>query len=144
MYFKGLNSPELKHIRNRVKYTVCLTKTSHLLTTINHTSHKTLIPDFNYDTVTSSETTDLIGEYNIITINDNGKLLFQQDNNLITNLNEYSVVDFTTETTDYTYHEFISYNNTTGELTQNIPFTYNDKEYTTNNECYYILEEENE
>ena len=144
MYFKGLNSPELKHIRNRVKYNVYLNKNSHLLTKINHTSHKTLIPDFNYDTVTSSETTDIIGEYNIITINSNGKLFFRQDTNLITNLDDYIVVDFTTETTDYTYHEFISYNKITGEVTPCIPFTYNNREYITNDECYYMLEEANE
>ena len=142
MYFKPLNSPELKLLRNKVKYTVYLNKNSHLLTTINHTSHKTLIPDFNYDTITSSESTDIIGDYNIITLNDNGKLFFKTDENLITNINDYTVIDFTTETTDYTYHEFISYNNQTGELTPNIPFTYNNKTYTTNDECYYILEEE--
>lgn len=140
MYFKPLNSPELKLIRDRVKYTVYLNKNSRLLTVINHTPHKTLIPDFNYDTIESSEPTDIIGDYNIITLNDNGKLFFKTDENLITDPNDYTVIDFTTETSSYTYHEFISYNNKTGELTPNIPFTYNNKRYTTNDECYYILE----
>lgn len=143
MYNLPLNSPELKEIRNRVRYNVTCDKNSELLEVIDHESHKTLIPQFNYDRIESSNQTDVINPLNLITIEDTGYLNFKTDTEeIITDPNDYSTAHYETPESTYTYHLLITYIKTTGEITGNIPFTYQDKKYTSNPDGYYIIKED--
>lgn len=144
MYNLPLNSPELKEMRNRVRYNVTCKKNSELLEVIDHESHKTLIPQFNYDHIESSNVTDVINQHNLITIEDTGYLNFKTDTEeIITDPNDYGTAHYETTESTYTYHLFITYRKATGEITGNIPFTYHDKKYTSNPDGYYIIKEDN-
>lgn len=130
MYFKGLNSPELKALRGIVNYRTNCEKDNPLLEVKDHTTHKTLIPTFNYIECSSSEESDLIGDDYIITPSNDGILFFNYPKNYDIN-NPYSVVFFTGFA--------VSYNTITGEIEPEVEFEYGGELVKTNAEGYYVF-----
>lgn len=142
MYFQSLNSPELKKLRNKVKYSCFIDKSSDLLTQISHTNHKTLIPTFNHDRIKSSESTDKIGDKYIITISNDGFLQFKEDNYILYLSDEFKAVNLYRTTSTKKYNMFVTLNTITGEIIGGLTFNYNNNKYTSNDDGFYYLEED--
>ena len=152
MFFKELNSPELKKLRNKVKYSPIVSKTNRtVLELISHEditeniTHETYIPLFNYDTVKSSNSLDKIGEKYITSLsspNNNGFLLFKEDDYILYQKDEFEAVRLYTTSSTKTYSMFVLLNTITGEIIGGLTFNYNDKEYTANDDGFYYLEED--
>lgn len=142
MYFQSLNSPALKKIRNKVKYSCFIDKSSDLLTKINHTTHKTLIPTFNHDIIKSSENNDKIGDKYIVTISDDGFLQFKEDNYILYRGSEFKAVGLSRTSSTKKYIMFVMLNTITGEIIGGLTFNYNNNKYTANDDGLYYLEEE--
>lgn len=79
LYYKKLNSPELKALRDKVKYRVLMQKDNVLLETIDHGTHTTYKPLFRCGEIESSNLTDSLITDAIIGRQDTGWLNFKDE-----------------------------------------------------------------
>lgn len=146
MYFHSLNSPELKKLRNRLKYCPILHKTNRtVLNVINHQTHETFIPLFNFDTFKSSNELDKIGKkYLISRIDQNelGFLSFKENDYILYRADEFMAVNLYTTSSTKKYNMFVTLNTVTGEIIGGLTFNYNNNKYTSNDDGFYYLEED--